>query len=422
MTTMHDDLHAVQRRTLTTLVAGQIVGATGITIGIATASLLAKQLSGSEKLAGLAQTTQVLGTAIAAYFLARLMSARGRRAGLVLGYLLGAVGAVVIVAAGAAHSMPLLLVGATLLGSTSAANNAARYAGTDLAPDNKRGRHLSLVVWAATIGSVLGPNLTGPATRLAQTLGIPELTGPFAIGGLGMLLAALVLWLALRPDPLLLARERAGVSTSVVRKTSWANVRDLLRERPIVAAAILGLASGHAVMVGVMVMTPLHMEHGGSELRVIGFVISVHVLGMFAFAPVSGWAADRFGRPTTMALGGVVLLVSLLLSGLSPEGSSWLIFVGLFLLGLGWSFGTVAASTLIVEHVPLELRTDIQGASDLVMGLAAAGAGALAGVIVGSWGYATLNLFSSLIAAGVLAAAVWARQHTPSPGSVLTEA
>jgi MFS family permease len=318
--------------------------------------------------------------------------------------------------------MPLLLVGATLLGSTSAANNAARYAGTDLAPEDKRGRHLSLVVWAATIGSVLGPNLTGTATRLAQSLGIPKLTGPFAIGGIGMLLAALVLWVALRPDPLLLARERAGISTSVVRKTSWANVRELLRERPIVAAAILGLACGHAVMVGVMVMTPLHMEHGGSELRVIGFVISVHVLGMFAFAPVSGWAADRFGRPTTMALGGVVLLVSLLLSGMSPEGSSWLIFVGLFLLGLGWSFSTVAASTLIVEHVPLELRTDIQGASDLVMGLAAATAGALAGVIVGSWGYATLNLFSALIAAGVLAAAAWARQHTATPGPVLTDA
>ncbi len=400
----------VQRRTMATLVAGQIVGATGITIGIATASLLAEDLSGSEKLAGLAQTSQVLGTAVASYLLARLMSRRGRRAGLALGYLLGAVGAVVVVVAGAAGSMLLLLAGAVLLGSTSAANNAARYAATDLAPEESRGRSLGIVVWAATIGAVLGPNLTGPAGRLADELGIPALTGPFLLGSFGMLLATVILWLFLRPDPLLVAREHAGVRTAVVRNLSWSDVRALLQERPVLVAAIVGLASSHAVMVGVMVMTPLHMHHGGSDLRVIGFVISVHVLGMFAFSPLSGWATDRWGAPVTLTVGGAVLLVSLLLSGLSPEGSSWLIFAGLFLLGLGWSFGTVASSSLVVEHTPLEARTDIQGAADLVMNLAAAGAGALAGVVVGWQGYATLNLFSALIAALTLAAAFRSRR------------
>ncbi|MFT3871509.1 MAG: MFS transporter [Nocardioides sp.] len=305
---------------MATLVAGQIVGATGITIGIATASLLAEDLSGSEKLAGLAQTSQVLGTAVASYLLARLMSRRGRRAGLALGYLLGAAGSVVVVVAGAAGSMLLLLAGAVLLGSTTAANNAARYAATDLAPEESRGRALGVVVWAATIGAVLGPNLTGPAGRLADRLGIPALTGPFLLGSFGMLLAALILWLFLRPDPLLIAREHAGVSTAVVRNLSWVDVRAVLRERPILVAAIVGLASSHAVMVAVMVMTPLHMHHGGSDLRVIGFVISVHVLGMFAFSPLSGWATDRWGAPVTLAVGGVVLLVSLVLSGLSPEG------------------------------------------------------------------------------------------------------
>ncbi|MFN8194182.1 MAG: MFS transporter [Nocardioidaceae bacterium] len=405
------DIAAAQRRTMGTLVAGQVVGSTGITIGIATASLLAKDLSGSEQMAGLSQTCQVLGTAIAAYLLARLMSTRGRRAGLTLGYLLGAVGAVVVVAAGSLRSMPLLLVGAALLGTTTAANNAARYAATDLAPDESRGRALGLVVWAATIGAVLGPNLTGPASRLSSQLHIPALTGPFALGSIGMLAAAGVIWTLLRPDPLLLARERAGVGTSVVHHTSWAAVRQVLRERPVVGAAIGGLASAHAVMVAVMVMTPLHMQHGGSELRVIGFVISVHVLGMFAFAPVSGWAADRLGRPATMAVGGVVLLLALLVAGSSPEGSSWQIFTGMFLLGLGWSFGTVAASTLVVEEVPLRARTDVQGAADLVMGLSAAAAGALAGFIVGWLGYAALNLFAAAIAAVTLASAALARQH-----------
>lgn len=406
------DLQAVQRRTLTTLVAGQALGAVGITIGIATASLLAKDLSGSETMAGLAQTFQVLGTAIASYVLARVMAVRGRRIGMVAGFLTGALGSVVVVLAGVIGSMPLLLVGALLLGATTAANLGARYAATDLATDDHRGRALAIVVWATTIGAVAGPNLTGLAQRVAEGLGIPVLTGPFALGSIGMLLAALVVWLFLRPDPLFMAREHAGAAPVPPRGTSWARVGAAVRDRPVLVAATAGLATAHAVMVAVMVMTPLHMEHGGAELRVIGLVISAHVLGMFAFAPLSGWAADRLGRPTTLALGGLALLVSLLFSGLSPEGSSWQIFVGLFLLGFGWSLATVASSTLIADHAPLESRTDIQGGADMVMNVAAALAGGVAGVIVGTWGYPSLNAFAAVIAVGTLAAAAAARVTT----------
>lgn len=415
------DLQALQRRTLGTLVAGQALGAVGITIGIATASLLAKDISGSEKMAGLAQTFQVLGTAIASYVLARVMAVRGRRIGMVTGFLIGAAGALVVVLAGVLDSMLVLLVGAMLLGSTSAANLGARYAATDLASDATRGRALALVVWATTIGAVAGPNLTGFARRVADGLGIPVLTGPFALGSVGIVLAALVVWLFLRPDPLVVAREHAGAPPAAPRGTSWAGVRAAVRERPVLLAATAGLATAHAVMVGVMVMTPLHMEHGGAELRVIGLVISVHVLGMFAFAPLSGWAADRLGRPTTLALGGLVLLLSLFFSGVSPEGSSWQIFTGLFLLGYGWSLATVASSTLIAEHAPLESRTDIQGAADVVMNVAAALAGGIAGLVVGGWGYPSLNALSALIAAGTLGAAAVARVSMARP-TTLTEA
>jgi MFS family permease len=415
------DLHAVQRRTIGTLVAGQALGAVGITIGIATASLLAKDISGSEKMAGLAQTFQVLGTAVASYALARVMAVRGRRVGMVAGFLLGALGALVVVLAGVLDSMTVLLVGALLLGSTTAANLGARYAATDLAPADTRGRSLAIVVWATTIGAVAGPNLTGLAQHVADALGIPTLTGPFALGSIGMLLAALVVWLFLRPDPLFVAREHAGAAPAGPKGTSWARVIAAVRERPVLAAATAGLGTAHAVMVAVMVMTPLHMEHGGAELRVIGLVISVHVLGMFAFAPLSGWAADRLGRATTVAIGGVVLLVSLFFSGRSPEGSSWQIFAGLFLLGFGWSLATVASSTLIAEHAPLESRTDIQGAADLLMNVAAALAGGVAGVIVGAWGYPSLNAFAAVIAAGTLAAAAAARTSL-ARGAALSEA
>jgi MFS family permease len=414
---------ALQRRTLQTLVTSQAVGALGITIGIATASLLARDLSGSEELAGLAQTTQVLGAAVGSWALAALMGRRGRRIGLVTGYAVGASGAALAVVAGVVGSMTLLLVGAALLGATSSANYAARYAATDLATPGNRGRSLSIVVWATTLGAVVGPNLTGPAATFADTLDIPELTGPFALGALGMVLAAIVVWVRLRPDPLLVARELAADDTAeatdgAAHRTATGqriSVRDALREQPALVAAITGLAAAHAVMISVMVMTPLHMEHGHAELRVIGFVISLHVLGMFAFAPLVGLAADRFGRATVLAAGGVVLLVSLVLCARAPEGASHEIFVGLFLLGLGWSLATVSAATMVAELAPMGALTQVQGTADLVMGLAAAAGSAVSGVIVGEVGFPALAGFASVFAVAVLVAATLAGRARFSP-------
>ncbi|NYI47694.1 MFS family permease [Nocardioides aromaticivorans] len=408
-----------QRRTVRVLVLTQAVGAVGITIGIATASLLARDLSGSETLSGLAQTAQVLGAAVISFLLAPLMARRGRRAGLVTGYLVGAGGGLLAVVSGVVGSMPLLLAGAVMLGAGTAANSAARYAATDLATDATRARSLSLVVWATTIGAVAGPNLTGPAGRFADAVDIPELTGPFALGALGMLLAALVVAVLLRPDPLLLAQElaaadeRAGLRPAIATTgtSSWSRALGAVRERPVLGYAISGLALTHATMIGVMVMTPLHMEHGGSGLEVIGVVISVHVLGMFAFSPVVGMLADRFGRPPVLGAGGATLLVALLLCASAPAGMSWQVTAGLFLLGLGWSLSMVSASTMVAEHAPLDARTDVQGASDLVMGLTAAVAGALAGIIVGAADYPALALASLLLVAGVLGAALRAGQQ-----------
>jgi MFS family permease len=354
---------------------------------------------------------------VASYLLARMMARRGRRIGLMSGYLIGAAGAGTCVLAGVWESMLLLLVGASLLGATTAANNGARYAATDLAEPHHRARALSTVVWATTIGAVVGPNLTGLSADVAETLSIPELTGPFALGSIGLLGAALVLFVFLRPDPLLLARAQAGLDKVEPEGTSWGRVRAVVATRPSVGAAIAGMAGAHAVMVAVMVMTPLHMEHGGATLKIIGVVISVHVLGMFAFAPVVGIAADRLGRAPVLWAGGGILLVALLLCGAAPEGSSWEIFAGLFLLGLGWSAATVAASTLLTEHSPLDARTDVQGAADLIMGLTAAAAGGLAGLIVGSLGFSWLNGFAAIFACGVLVAAALA--HRPDP--VLTK-
>jgi MFS family permease len=229
----------------------------------------------------------------------------------------------------------------------------------------------------------------------------------------GTLGAAAVVAVFLRPDPLLVAREAALDRGEATRgRTSWPRVVEVVRTRPGVAAGTAALALAHAVMVSVMVMTPLHMHHGGATLEVIGVVISVHVLGMYALAPVVGWLTDRLGRPTVLAVGAAVLLLALLLCGTAPAGASYRIGVGLFLLGLGWSLCTVAASTLLSESAPLDARTDVQGAADLVMGLTAAAAGAAAGVVVGSLGYAALNVFAALLVTGVATAAEYARRTT----------
>ncbi len=411
-------VRAVQRRTLWTLVAAQALGGVGTSIGIAVAALLAAQVSGTQTLAGLAQTAQVLGAAVASFGLAHLMGRRGRRPGLMLGYLLGALGAGLCVLAGVVGSFATLLAGACLLGSATAANGQSRYAATDLAVPQRRARALSTVVWATTLGAVLGPNLTGVSGRLAGVLGLPRLTGPFLVALVGVLLAGAVIGLLLRPDPLLVARQAAVADRPVSRSgPHWARVLQVARERPGVAAGVAGLALGHAVMVSVMVMTPLYMSAGHAGLELIGFVISVHVLGMYAFAPAVGWAADRFGRPPVLIAGSVVLLLALLLAGTSPRGASVRIGVGLFLLGLGWSLSTVAASALLSESAPDEVRTDVQGAADLTMGLVAAAAGALAGLIVGVLDYAALTLFAAVLAAGVATAGEVARRaarHRPA--------
>jgi MFS family permease len=215
----------------------------------------------------------------------------------------------------------------------------------------------------------------------------------------------------LRPDPLLVARRlasargEAGASHVTLR-----HVVSVVRVRPRAAAAMLAIAVAHAVMVSVMVMTPLHMHHGGAELEVIGLVISVHVLGMFAFSPVVGWLADRIGRASVLAVGAVALLTAVTLAGRAPAGDSTGLTVGLFLLGVGWSCCLVASSALLVDAVPLIERPGVQGGSDLLMGLFAAGGGALAGVVVAEWGYAVLNVCAGLLALVVLGAAVVARE------------
>ena len=220
-----------------------------------------------------------------------------------------------------------------------------------------------------------------------------------------MTLGALLIFTRLRPDPLVLARELAGSAARAPKGALGRGIR-LVMTTPRALAAVIVIAIGHAVMVAVMVMTPLHMVHGHAALTVVGLVISGHILGMFAFSPLMGLAVDRVGAPIVAAGGGVVLIVACLSAARAPAGHSALLTVGLFFLGLGWSATLVSGSTLLVGSIPLAERASAQGSSDLLMGLAAASGGAVAGVVVDQLGYAALARISAGFAVLVILAAL----------------
>lgn len=380
-----------QRRTVATLAGSQVVGGVGVSSGLAVGSLLAADISGSDTWAGLGGTSQVVGGALAALVLARVMAAKGRRPGLVLGYLIAIVGACVVLVAAVLGSFALFLLGSFLFGGATASNSQARFAATDLAEPRTRGRHLSIVVWATTIGAVVGPNLTGPGATVARVIGVPDLVGPFTFSLVGFVLAAAVLTLALRPDPLLTARAQA-TSTAEPEHVAGApttGVAAILGHRQALAG-VLAMALGHAVMVSVMVMTPLHMRHGQAGLDVIGVVISLHIVGMYAFSPLTGWAVDRWGAPVVIGAGSATLLTASGLAASTAAGHSTALTLALVLLGVGWSCTLIAGSALLTGAIPLAQRPAAQGWGDLAMGLAGGGGGALAGVVVGMWGYPAL--------------------------------
>ncbi len=381
----------VQRRTVGTLSGGVALAGLGVTVGVTLGGLLARDVAGTDSAAGLGTTAGVLGAAVLAVPLARISDRAGRRAGLAAGYAVAVVGAVITVGAAALSSLPLLLLGLFAFGSATACGLQARYAAADLASPARRGRDLSLVVWATTVGSVLGPNLAGPGADLGRALGLPALGGGFALSALVFAVVAAGFLLLLRPDPLLLARRlgdggdgpRPRHATAAAVRAVWSGPEGRLGLTAVVVA--------HSVMVGVMVMTPVHMGHaGGSEagtLRVIGLVISVHVAGMYLFSPLVGVLADRAGRRATVAVGGGLLLAAAALAGTAGPADSVQLGVGLLLLGVGWSCGLIAGSTLVTESVGAELRATAQGGTDLLMGVGAAVAGVVGGPLLALGGF-----------------------------------
>jgi MFS family permease len=379
-----------QRTTLRVLVASNALGGVATASGFAVAGLLAENVSGSTSLAGLVATSTTLGAAILAVPLAGLARSRGRRVSLSTGYLIAFVGAVLTIVASQVDSLPLLLVAGCLFGSGSASNLQSRYAATDAAEPSRIARSLALVVWATTIGVVVGPNLTGVGGSVGTSLGILALAGPYVFSIVAFGLSAATVWFGMR-------RLRQLTPTDKVERQPLAATFRQVVTIPHARLGLLAIATAHAVMVGVMSMTAVHLRHHGASLTIVGFVISGHVAGMYALSPLTGWLADRLGRIPTIGIGLGVLAVAMMLAALAPDDAHVLTGVALFSLGLGWSACLVAGSTLLSRSVPAEIRTSAQGLSDLTMGVLASIAGTAAGPVLAGLGFHWLAILCGLL-------------------------
>jgi len=381
-----------QSKIIRTLSTTQVLTGIGTSGTVAAGSLLVASISHSETLAGLAQTTTVLGAAVMALPLAKLTQRGGRRLSLMSGYSIGVLGAILAILGGTHRVLFLMLSGAFFVGAASASAYQARFAAIDLATDENRSKNLSLVVWGSTVGAVTGPNLMQPAGDFAHFLHLPRLVGPYFIAGTTLALATIVIFFFLKPDPYLTANVSADGITQRKHEKTRAALKHI-REIPRALFAITSVGLGHLAMVSIMVMTPVHMSHVDVTLSVIGLVISVHVLGMYAFSPLVGALSDKLGRIRVIQIGVVILISAAIIAGLSPAMNPVSLGIGLFLLGLGWSCTLIAGSTLLSESVSVDMKPSSQGASDLVMNLMGAVGGAASGVIIGFLSFGWLCFF-----------------------------
>ncbi|BFU44567.1 MFS transporter [Krasilnikovia sp. MM14-A1004] len=390
---------ALHRRTLAVVMASQVFSGAGLAAGVTVGALLAESMLGTTSLSGLPSALFTAGSAATALLIGRLSQRLGRRAGLTAGYVTGALGGVGVVLAATMDNVPLLLVSLLVYGAGTATNLQARYTGADLALPDRRGRAVSAVLVATTLGAVAGPNLVTVTGRAAEQWHIPALAGPFVLATVGYGVAAALLFVLLRPDPLLVARVLTAEEADPRPDGAPG------RPRPVRAGVTAGAATmvlTQLVMVAVMTMTPVHMKAHGHGLGATGLVIAVHIAGMYLPSPITGVLVDRVGRIPVAVASGVTLLAAGVVSATAPESSVALLALALGLLGLGWNLGLVSGTAIITDAAPPQSRARTQGAVDLCVALAGAGGGIASGMIMNATSYAALSVTGGVLALAVI--------------------
>ena len=404
-----EEQQKLYKRTLIIVSISQMFGGAGLAAGITVGALLAQQMLGTDAFAGLPAAMFTMGSAIAAFFVGKLSQKYGRRVGLAAGFIVGGLGAIGVVLAAITNSIIFLLVSLLIYGAGTATNLQARYAGTDLADKKQRATAISITMVMTTFGAVAGPNLVGVMGRFAHSIGIPELAGPFILSAAAFILAGLVLFVMLRPDPLLIANMIETYKQEHTYKGQAVTEEAKENKRGITVGAIVMILT-QIVMVAIMTMTPVHMGHHGHALSAVGLVIGFHVGAMYLPSLVTGMLIDKIGRTTMSIAGGVILLAAGVIAAIAPSDSLLLLIVALSLLGLGWNLGLISGTAQIVDSTTPSTRAKTQGKIDVFIALAGASGGAMSGMVVANSSYAALSLAGGVLALLLIPVVIWSRK------------
>ncbi|WP_442599846.1 MFS transporter [Neobacillus sp. D3-1R] len=398
------------KKTLWIVVLSQIFGGAGLAAGITVGGLLAKEMLGTDSFAGVPIALFTLGSAGAALLVGRLSQRYGRRAGLASGFLAGGLGAIGVVLAAITNNIFLLFVSLLIYGAGSATNLQARYAGTDLANSKQRATAVSIAMVSTTLGAVAGPNLVQVMGKFATSMGIPALSGPFILAAAAYFIAGIVLLVLLRPDPLVVAKAIASAknqnqSNAIDRKETLEK-----NKRGIIAAATVMVLT-QIVMVAIMTMTPVHMGHYGHGLSAVGMIIGFHIGAMYLPSLLTGMLVDKIGRVSMAIASGITLLGAGVLAAFAPGESFILLTLALILLGLGWNFGLISGTAILVDSTTLSNRAKTQGAVDVMVALSGATGGVLSGMVVAHSSYATLSIAGGLLSLLLIPVIVWSTRE-----------
>jgi MFS family permease len=380
----------VMKRTLVAISASVVLVNTAMVGASAVGALVAADALG-ETWSGAPNAASVLGTALGALGVGSLMARRGWRTGLLLAYALATAGGLSAAFGVLSGHLLLLIAGMLLLGIGNAAANLSRYALADLYPPERGGIVLGGVVWAGTIGAIVGPNLLGPTAGVASAAGLPPLTGAYVVAVIAMTGATLA--------ATLISKQRV----QPLSDSSGAGLTALTEPR--VAVPMAAMVAANFTMVAVMTMTPVHVQLHGQGLHVVGAVISAHMIGMFALSPLAGRLADWRGGASVVCLGVGTLVSASLLAAFADPSDALDLSVAVFFLGLGWNLCWVGGSSSMLARGAVQVVGDV----DAVVWTASAAASLLSGALAAAGGFGLVATVGGAVALLPLVPLVFAR-------------